>query len=99
MKGRNMADLKVKVSTPACPECEKLRAIAPVSQKVGEFIEWLQTDKSIVFCKAVDDSDYDSDETYVPFSINIQSVLAEFFGIDMDKVERERSALLESLRS
>ncbi len=68
------------------PECEKLAEVAPQSQIIGEFLEWLSVTKEISF---VDRRiRYDTTE----------SLLAEFFDIDMEKVEKERSQMIADLR-
>ena len=95
------------MTQPACPECEKLHAIHEQSQKCGEFIEWLQQTKGIWFAKPHEHTDecYDKgfamcglrkDELSV-VALDTQKTLAEFFEIDMKKVEEERRALLEYL--
>ncbi|HUV10815.1 MAG TPA: hypothetical protein VMX12_07525 [Acidimicrobiia bacterium] len=70
------------------PEHAKLRAVADKSQAIGEFLdEWLPTQGIIL-------AHVDRDGR-VP---SIQELLAEFFGIDRDKLEAEKRAMLESLR-
>jgi hypothetical protein len=92
---------------PPCPECEKLHDIAPYSQKVGEFIEWLRSEKGAVIATHHEHSDECYDGEYTNCGLrkdelcimhfSTEKLLAEFFGIDLDKVERERRALLEYL--
>lgn len=41
----------------------------------------------------------EGDENFLPVSWNINDLLAQYFGIDQDQAERERRAILESLRS
>jgi len=84
---------------PKCPECEKLNAAAPYSQKIGEFIEWLHT-KGICLAEWVEDSEYpDEDEGDLrSIRTNKQDLLAEFFEIDMNKVEKEREQMLAYLQ-
>jgi len=74
------------------PECEKLNEVAPYSQKIVEFLNWLSNEKGIEL------ADYEkSDRFHFPKSTN-ENLLAEFFDIDMVKVEQERQAILESVR-
>lgn len=68
---------------PTCPECEKLTAASSESQVIGEFIEWLQE----TYC----------DDVEMP-RVSIERLLAEFFEIDLDKVEVERRALLDFIQ-
>lgn len=93
---------------PDCPECERLHEVSPFSQKIGEFLEWLQSEKGIVLgtYHEHDENCYGSDSYRIcglcrdelyPTRLSIEQVLAEFFEIDLTKVENERRALLESL--
>jgi hypothetical protein len=40
-----------------------------------------------------------SENELMPVHINIQQLLAEYFGIDLDKVENERRAILERIQA
>ena len=97
------------MTTPDCPECEKIHAVAPFSQKIGEFIEWMATEKGAVFSEYHEHSERCFDEEgyrncglrqheMTRFYFDIGSTLAEFFGINLAVVETERRALLELLR-
>lgn len=88
------------------PECEKLHAVHEESQKIGEFIEWLRYDKGIQLGKyyTVDElneadpgMEYQSGE-FIAVYDPINKLLAEYFEIDLDKVEEERRQILEELR-
>lgn len=76
------------------PECEKLKAASPKSQAIGEFLDWLEAEKGVQLARYPEDS-----ERLVPFSFSTERLLAEFFGIDLDKVEDERRAMLSSLQN
>ena len=95
---------------PSSPECKKLYAVHEQSQKIGEFLEWLQSEKGIVFglYHTHDDSCYDdpedderscgmSENVLYSKHLDINRVLAQFFNIDLDKVNEERVALLDYL--
>lgn len=73
------------------PECEKLSAITPKSQSIGEFLEWLLEVKGYVL------AEYIEDDLYQVRTSN-EKLLAEYFDIDLQKVSREREALLEAIR-
>ena len=73
-------------------ECDKMLKVASDSQKIGEFLEWLQNEREITLCEE------NGDEFY-PARIPIERLLAEYFEIDLDKVEAERSAILGGLRA
>jgi len=79
-----MGDVRMK----KYPECEKLAKVSKTSQKVGEFLDWLRGDKEFILCKYIEDDDDGHD--LVPVGCNIENLLAEYFEIDMDKVEKER---------
>lgn len=94
---------------PECPECERLHEVAPESQKIGEFLEWLKCHKGLMLAKYHTHSDgcYDDDDDRVcgyrsddlePVHNPTEKLLAEYFKIDLDKVENERRALLDYLR-
>lgn len=69
------------------PEHEKLRAIRDQSQKAGEFLEWLQAEKGVSLMVG----DF-------PLQTTTTRLLAEFFEIDLDKIEDEKRTMLEVLR-
>ena len=55
-------------------------------------MEWLQSERKITLCEE------NRDEFY-PVRIPIERLLAEYFEIDLDKVEAERRAILGGLRA
>lgn len=75
---------------PPTPELDKMLAVNDKSQVIGEFLDWLRNDRDIIFAK------YHKDELYPEYS-SIEKLLAEFFGIDLKKIEEERRAILKSL--
>ena len=95
---------------PECPECERLHEVAPESQKIGEFLEWLRGQKQIMLaqyhahskeCRASDGDlacGYRRNDLE-PVRNPTEKILAEYFKIDLDKVENERRTLLDYLRS
>ncbi len=83
--------MKTKTPQPECPECDKLTKVAPESQKIGEFIDWLQNEKKIHLAHW---QEGDREELAYAHE-SIEKLLAEFFKIDLDKVEKERTALLK----
>lgn len=73
------------------PEHVKLNRIADVSQLCGEFLDWIKTHWTLC--------DYDEkSEKFYPSHQSTIDLLAKFFGIDLDKIEAEKRAMLESLR-
>ena len=93
------------------PELDKLHKVAPQSQKIGEFLDWLSDTKGLRVCKLHehDDTCYGDNsrypecqmenDTYYPAHHSTEKLLAEFFNIDMNKVEDERRKILEQLRA
>jgi hypothetical protein len=90
-----------------CPECEKLAKVHEESQKIGFFLEWLFYAKGVL-CKWHDarkewvDEKHDDyfweSQGYYPIRENIDQILADYFEIDMNKIDAERNALLNSIR-
>lgn len=85
------------------PECEKLAAVKEKSQAIGEFMDSLST-QGLYLCQAFTPEEMGVDcgeleEVYMPSNMPIEKVLAGYFGIDMNKVEAERRAMLDALRA
>lgn len=77
---------------PATPELERMSAVSDESQRIGEFLDWLVAHSRIVLAR------YRGDQL-VPDYTDINALLAQYFKIDLDKIEKERRALLEHMRS
>jgi len=73
------------------PEHIKLKAISQFSQKIGEFVDWL-SESQIQLCKP-------EKYGYSPVRTPIQKLLAEFFEIDLNRIEEEKQQMLEELRA
>lgn len=71
-------------------EIEKMLKVKEKSQVIGEFIEWLQ--ENFVLAK------YYKDKLYSEF-ISIEDLLAQYFNIDLKKVEEEKRKILEDFTS
>lgn len=84
-----------KILGPPTPEHDKLKKVSGESQAIGEFVDWLRQERGIVFC------DEDKvDDVYVPVvPFSIERVLADYFGIDLNKIEQEKVALLDHIRA
>lgn len=63
------------------PEHDKLRAVVVESQAIGEFIDWLEDVKNI----------------YVASHAGLTKLLAEFYMVDLDKIEAEKQIMLRDL--
>ena len=74
------------------PECTKLHAVRERSQVCGEFITWLRDELNIELCEQIDEYPH-----YRRTLRSLESLFAEFFKIDLDKVEQEKRAMLAKL--
>jgi hypothetical protein len=92
------------------PETDKMLAVKDNSQAVGEFIEWLGRNKMVIARYASKEDEWaDEGEERVatgvkegdllPVYTSIEKMLAKYFKIDLDKVEKEKRQILEDLRS
>ncbi|MCK5615476.1 hypothetical protein KAR91_77145 [Candidatus Pacearchaeota archaeon] len=75
------------------PECEKLKAVEKEHRGILEFCDYLMA-KGIFFC----DGRINSEGDIVPYSQPVQQLIYDCYGIDPDKLESERRAMLESIR-
>ncbi len=81
-----------KRSVPELPkEIMKMHSVKPESQAIGEFLEWLHHEKQWELAEWENNSLY-------PAHYSIEKLLAEFFEIDLDKVDKEKRALLDQVR-
>lgn len=79
---------------PPTPELDKMQNITAKSQPAGEFLQWLLEVKGFVLAKYEGDANYPH-----PIYQTTEELLAEHFEIDLKKVEKEKRAMLEYLRS
>lgn len=75
------------------PEHDKLALISDKSQAIGEFINWLKNRQGIEFCH------YNSHEELEPVWKGTNQWLAEYFGIDQDKLDEEKDTMLKEIRN
>lgn len=76
---------------PGMPETNRLVAVSRESQAIGEFLEWLATESGYVLGSYGDSI---SDHRLYPVHVSIERLLALYYGIDLDRVSRERQRLL-----
>lgn len=76
------------------PEHEKLSAVQDKSQAIGEFLEWLTGERGYEIAEYTDSSDWP-----LPVRYNTQSLLAEFFGIDLVKLDDEKRCMIDAIQS
>ena len=94
-----------EVTMPATPELDKQSKIihSGKAATVQEFYDWLRDEKKWVLARYVEEDErFEGDEIYgeqpVPVFVQPEELMAEFFGIDLKKIESERRALLDALR-
>lgn len=73
------------------PEHDKMHGVVEASQAIGEFMEWLGSE-GIHFAT-------EENGRYLPTHLNIQTVLAQYFEIDLDEIEREKRRMLATQRN
>ena len=78
---------------PKYPEHVKLQAIVDKSQLIGEFIDVFLPGKGIFLGRPKEFGN-----GLDPIIVDIQELLAEYFGIDRDKLEKEKEAMLDEIR-
>lgn len=74
------------------PECERMATIRDKSQAIGEFLDWLAEEKGLRLYQR-NGANFDR-----PYN-RTEELLAEFFDIDLNKVEQERVDMLKELRT
>lgn len=79
--------------SPPKPTLDRMLAVKEQSQLCGEFLEWLQYRYTLCHRPTRDRWNH-----YTPAAIDIESLLADFFEIDLDEADREKREILEELR-
>lgn len=89
---------------PQYPEHEKLAAVQDHSQAIGQFLDTCRYQICELMClncgqvRPSEDCCRRHRPEYLPLSKSIQTVLAEYFEIDQDKLEAEKRAMLQAIR-
>jgi len=78
------------------PEHEKLAKIKDRSQTIGEFVDWLQNEKSYILASW--NEDRHAPRLY-PAHVSTERLLAQYFDIDLVIVEQERRSMLKEMRA
>jgi hypothetical protein len=92
------------------PEHDKLSAIKDKAHSAGEFLDWLTSERGIILAENHQHSPacYGNDNhlhcwysagEFAPVRCSLQSLLADFYSIDLEKLEAEKAAILAELRS
>ncbi len=77
------------------PEHTKLKKVNTLSQTIGEFLEWAETE-GILLCGHAEPEDYY--EALTPIREPRNSLLARYFKIDLETLESEKLQMLEEQR-
>lgn len=76
------------------PEHERLKKVQDKSQAIGEFLEWAHDEKEYVLCW----KSYMTQSRFEPIQVSKELLLAEFYAIDLQKIEQEKRLMLEEMR-
>jgi hypothetical protein len=79
---------------PPHPELDRRAAVAPLSNQIGQFLDWLSDEHHVVRCVWDDEV-----QQYMPLNRSVSDLLHQYFDIDRDKCERETDAVLQYVRS
>lgn len=87
--------LAAQVETPELDKRKKVALDTGASQVLTDFYDWLTQEKGYTLCEPVPGNLHGY---YGPASYGgPEQLFAEFFGIDLDRVEAERRLLLDAL--
>jgi hypothetical protein len=79
---------------PETKELDKMLAVKDESQSIGNFIDWLHNE-GYGICEYEEARDMGE---WFQTHRTIEQLLADYFDIDLDKIEKERTAVLEFVR-
>jgi hypothetical protein len=82
---------------PACPECDKMIEVQDQSNTLSAFVDWLN-ENGYTIC-TLEETDGYPKEQFIPHREPYEKLFAKYFNIDLNKVEKERCALLEAIRA
>jgi hypothetical protein len=81
------------------PELDKMSKCKDQSQLIGAFLDWLQNEGGYTVCKLYTNKKAADHEAFLPCRKSIEELLAQYFKIDLKKVEWERRKLLNMIRT
>lgn len=80
------------------PEHAKLNGVKEQSQFIGSFLDWSE-EQGYLFVERVEDIRSTEDEpVMIRVNKSIQQLLADYHGIDLQKLEQEKLKMLEECR-
>jgi hypothetical protein len=78
-----------------------MQSVKGESQKLGAFLEWMQEQGYFIY--SYDEASEICEECgrghFARVNLTIEALLAEYFGIDLKKLEQERTQILEDVRA
>ena len=76
------------------PECNRMNQVRGEAQSIGCFLEWLGEQGL-----AIADSEASEEHNFPIYTrLSIEELLAKYFEIDLDLVEKERRAMIANLK-
>jgi hypothetical protein len=81
------------------PETARLVAASTESQKIGEFLDWLNFELGVTLCVLDEETGRFQPARGMGVFTSTERLLARYFQIDLDRVERERGRLLAYIRA
>jgi hypothetical protein len=83
------------------PEHERLKAVSKESNAIGQFLDWLAGKYTIGKWEELECPCGSGDEVeqLMPARPPIEKLLAEYFEINLDILEKEKQAMLASIRA
>jgi len=99
-----MSSISELENAPEYPEHEKLDKVKDKSQDLGFFLDWLMNDYTLCIWIESKNSIFGDDEIYEPSGyysckVDIEKILANYFGIDYDKLMDEKEQMFKQLRA
>ncbi|MNE90885.1 hypothetical protein D3C80_1884350 [compost metagenome] len=71
-------------------------------QEIGAFIEWLSETKDIRLCTYVGTTETNiperAQDLWQPVPEHVNHLIAEYYGIDLEKLEQERQVMIEAFQ-
>lgn len=80
------------------PECERMVQVAPFSQMIGDFLDWLN-EQGIQLCEIDPFASTSDHRAWWPRHEPYNTLLARYFQIDLNLVEEERRNILAQLQT
>jgi hypothetical protein len=76
------------------PEHKRLSLVVDESQTIGEFLDFGLAEQGLVLAEQ---SDLARPSRLLPTSKSIPSILARYFEIDQDKIDKEKGQMIDAL--